>query len=166
MTPTAPVNTRKAARRTVRYETLEAYLADIERLAAADRAGTLRATGNWTLGRALGHVAGWSDCFYVGFPKDLPPTAFVLRLMMKFFRGHILSKGFPPGIVMNGVENGTKFTERLPLDDALTRVHATVRRLRSETPSHPSPALDPMTPDESRALFLRHAELHLSFFHA
>jgi hypothetical protein len=164
MTP-AKVNTKKALRRPLRYASLEEAAADADRLAAADRTGALRASGNWTLGQALGHVASWSDCHYLGFP-DLPPTPFLIRVMMKLSRGYILRHGLPAGISLNGVENGTKFTDRLPTDEGLVRFHASIRRLQSETPTQPSPGFGHMTLDECRALFLRHAELHLSFFHS
>jgi hypothetical protein len=161
----AKVNTKKASRRSVRYASLEDAVTDADRLAAADRAGALRASGNWTLGQALGHIAGWSDCHFLGFP-DLPPTPFFIRVMMKLSRGYILKKGLPAGITLRGVESGTKFTEQFTVDDGLARFHAAIHRLHHEVPRHPSPGFGHMTRDECRALFLRHAELHLSFFHS
>ena len=51
----SPVNTGKVAdRRVLRFESIDQVLAEVDRLAAAERAGRLRRLGDWTLGQALG----------------------------------------------------------------------------------------------------------------
>src|SRR5437660_4033975 len=52
-------------RRLLRFETFADAIRDVELLADAERAGTLRAAGNWSLGQAVGHVATWAR-----FPLD------------------------------------------------------------------------------------------------
>jgi hypothetical protein len=51
----------------------------------------------------------------------------------------------------------------MPLDEALGRLRKVMERLKTEAPTAPSPALGRLTHDESIAITLRHAELHLGF---
>ena len=136
-------------------------LADVEALAAAERAGTLRRLGNWTLGQALGHLATWVTFAYDGTP--LKPPWFV-RLPSRLFRDRFLSKGLSPGVRIPRVEGGTLGTEPLSLDEGLSRYRAILERLRREAPTKPNTTFGPLTHEQWVALQLRHAELHLSFF--
>jgi hypothetical protein len=57
----APVDTAKVAnRRSLRFESIDHVLAEVDRLAESRRAGRLKRLGNWTLGQALGHLATWA----------------------------------------------------------------------------------------------------------
>jgi hypothetical protein len=51
------INTPRAQRRALHFDTLGDVLRDVDRIVAAERAGTLRRTGNWTVGQTLGHLA-------------------------------------------------------------------------------------------------------------
>jgi hypothetical protein len=50
-------------------------------------------------------------------------------------------------------------------DQALGEMRAAFERLAKQTPTTPNPIFGAMTHDEWVKLNLRHAELHLSFFH-
>ena len=54
-------------RRKLRYQSIDELLADMDRIAAADKAGKLRCTGNWTAGQAMGHLAAWINYSYEGY---------------------------------------------------------------------------------------------------
>lgn len=60
-------DTRKASHRPLRFDSPAELLSEIDRILAAERAGTLRATGNWSAGTIFGHVAAW---------MNYPTTAF------------------------------------------------------------------------------------------
>ncbi|HZW09874.1 MAG TPA: DUF1569 domain-containing protein [Phycisphaerales bacterium] len=160
---TALVNTKTAKdRRELRYGSIADLRRDIDRLAEADRAGTLRRCGNWTLGQALGHLSAWLDFAYEGFPVR-PPR--VVGWILRLRRGKYLREGLPAGVRIPGIEGGTLGTEPRTLDEGLGLLRASLDRLERSDPAHPSPLFGPMTREECVEATLRHAELHLSFFH-
>src|SRR5437660_10843986 len=72
----APVDTGKVpGRRTLRFETIDEMMADVDRLVEAERAGRLKRLGNWTLGQTLGHLANWAEYGYTSSP--LNPQFFI-----------------------------------------------------------------------------------------
>lgn len=157
-----PVNTGTVAgRRTLRFESLDEMLADVDRLAEAERAGRLKRLGNWTLGQALGHIAGWMDYGFTGFPLKAP---FFVRWIVRLRKRQYLYGSMPAGVRIPRVEGGTRATEPLSLDEGLARLRRVSERLQKEAPTVPSPVFGPLTHAESIALNLRHAELHLGFF--
>jgi hypothetical protein len=161
---TSMLNTKSVTdRRALRYGTIADLRDDVDRLAAAERAGALRWVGNWTLGQALGHLATWLDFAYEGFPVR-PPwfIAWILRLR----RARFLREGLPAGVRIPGIEGGTLGTEPQTLEQGLGRFLAALDRLERTDPVYPSPLFGAMTREECAAATLRHAELHLSFFHA
>lgn len=156
------VDTKHAARRSLRFSSVAELRAEIERLVEADRSGRLEYTGNWTLGQMLGHLSAWIDYGYSGYPLGKPP--WFVMLFMKVMRRRLLEKGFPAGLRMPKVEGGAYAIDRLSTDEGLRRMNASLDRLaRREPPSVPSPAFGPMTIDEFVQGSLRHAELHLGF---
>lgn len=87
---------RQTDRRTLNFPTIDAVLADVDRIVAADRAGTLRCTGNWSAGQAMGHVAAWINYAYDGFPLGPPP--FFIRWILRLMKKKILSSGMQAGV--------------------------------------------------------------------
>ncbi len=86
--------------RTLRFDTPDELWAEVERLVAGEKAGTLRKTGNWSLGQNLGHLAAWIEYPYDGYPKGLKPPWFVkviLKLQKKkYMRGPLrAARGSP-----------------------------------------------------------------------
>lgn len=161
---TTPVDTAKVTdRRKVRYPSISDLLRDAEALAAAERAGTLRHLGNWTLGQAFGHIASWMSYPYEGFP--VPRAPWFVRLIVGMRKQKYLNEGMPAGVRIPGAAEGTYGTEVLTTEAGLARLRAAAERLqRGERPVHPSPVFGEVTMDECTRMNLRHAELHLSFF--
>jgi hypothetical protein len=147
-------------RRTLRFESLDQLQAEADRLVEAERSGRLRRLGNWTLGQALGHVAGWIEFGYTAYPLKPP---FFIRWLLRLQKQKFLFGSMRAGVRIPRVEGGTLATEALPLDEAVTRFRAAVARLNQEAPTAPNPIFGQLTHAESIALTLRHAELHLSF---
>jgi uncharacterized protein DUF1569 len=157
-----PIETGKVAgRRILRFETVDQALEEAERLAAAERASRLTQLGNWTLGQALGHVAAWAEFGYTQFPLKTP---LIIRLILRLQKKKFLYGQMPAGVRIPGVKGGTLATELMPTDEGLARLRTVFERLKREVPTAPSPVFGKLTHEESIAINLRHAELHLSFF--
>src|SRR5437763_1926645 len=90
--PTTPEVGKPAQRRRLRFDTLDAALAEAERLAAAERDGRLGRAGNWTLGQTLGHLAMWAAFALDGYPPEVHPPLPV-RLIARMMRNRVINKG-------------------------------------------------------------------------
>ena len=158
----SPIDTgRVANRRALKFGAIDEALAEAERLAAAERAGTLKCLGNWSLGQALGHQACWAEYSYTGAPLKVPlPVKLVLRLRKNKF----LRNPMPAGVRIPKVPGGTLATDPMALEAGLARFRAAFGRLRNEPPAMPNVIFGPLTHEQWIQLNLRHAELHLSFF--
>ena len=150
-----------ADRRLLHFTSVEEAIAEAERLAAAERSGTLTQLGNWTLGQALGHVAAWAEYSYTGAPMKVPlPIRLILRLGKKKF----LTQPMRAGVKIPRTPGGTLATDPLPLEETFPRFVAAMQRLKREAPQMPNIIFGPLTHDEWINLNLRHSELHLGFF--
>lgn len=158
------VNTKAADARTLRFASLDELLAEVDRLIEADRAGTLRHTGNWTLGQTLGHLAGWMDYAFDGYPPRLRPPWFI-KVLLNMRRQKYLTASLPRGVRIPGLKGGTMAIDELSTDEGATRLRAAVARLMAECPSQPNPIFGPLTHEQWTQLNLRHGELHLGFQH-
>jgi len=148
-------------RRLLRFHSLDEAIQEADRLAAAERQSRLTQLGNWTLGQALNHIAGWGEFSYAQCPLKTP---WFIRLILWLQKRSFLYSPMRAGIRIPGVANGTLVTEPVSVDEGLSRFRTVFQRLKTQPPTHPSPALGPLTHDEAIAINLRHAELHLGFF--
>jgi hypothetical protein len=156
------VDTKKSVRRALRFASLDELSAELDRIEAADSAGTLRVTGNWTAGQILTHLAAWIDYAYDGYPMKPPPffIRWVLRRMLK----SALRDGLRPGVKIPGIKGGTTGAELVDTHTAIARLRRSIAKLASNEPvKFLSPAFGEMTNDQRVTLNLRHAELHLGF---
>ena len=161
---TAPVNTGKLTnRRQLRFNSIEEVFADVEQLLSADRAGTLRRIGNWSLGQALGHLAAWAGYAFDGYPIN-PPK--VIGWILRLRRHSFIHGAMPAGVHIPRVKGGTTATEALSTDEGYARFRKAFERLKSSTPPNRHPFLGKMTHNDWICMNLRHCELHLSFMSA
>lgn len=151
-------------RRKLRFQSSRELLADAERIAAAERSGRLRRTGNWTAGQAFGHLAAWASYPYDGYPPQLRAPWFI-KLIIRLKKKQFLQGQMPSGVRIPKVEGGTAGTEPLPLDDGLLKLRQAWERLDARPPDAPNPIFGRLTHDEWKAINLRHAELHMGFLH-
>jgi hypothetical protein len=100
-------------------------MAEVERLAEAERAGRLRRLGNWTLGQTLAHLAAWAEYGYTGAPLQVP---FFLRWVLRLRKRTFLYGPMRAGVKIPGVEGGTLATDRVPLDEGLGRFRRVIGR--------------------------------------
>lgn len=158
----APIDTGKVHRRPLRFASIDDALAEIDRIVAADESGKLTKLGNWTAGQNLAHVAAWLDYGYSGFPLKPPP--WFIRVIIRMQKKKYLRDGFPSGVRIPNVENGTVGQDDVSTAEGAARLRRAFERLRSgEPPKFDSPAFGPMSLEERIQLNLRHAELHLGF---
>lgn len=153
---------RVGERRRLRFDTLAELRVELDRIEAAERAGRLRRSGNWTAGQTLGHIAAWMSYPYDGFPMGRAP--WFVRAFVSMRRRHYLHVGMPSGVRIPRVKGGTYGIEDMSLDEGAARLRRAIARLESGAqPPHPSPVFGPMGLEDWIRLNLRHAELHLSF---
>jgi hypothetical protein len=143
---------------------LDEVLRDAELLVKEVRHGTLRTTGNWSLGQALAHLATWVNMPFDGYPEMRPPVWW-MRLLRPFITKWLVNNRFPAGVRIAGVEGGTFGIEPCEIDEGLARLRSAYRRLVAEAPTLTSPVFGPLTQEQWIKFHLRHAELHLGFFH-
>jgi hypothetical protein len=144
----------------LRFESIDQAMAEVERLAEAERVGRLRRLGNWTLGQTLGHLSVWAEYGYTGVPLKVP---FFIRWFLRLRKRKFLYQPMRSGVGIPGVKGRTLATDPVPLEVGRGRFRRAMERLKAEAPTAPSPAFGRLTHEESIALNLRHAELHLGF---
>ncbi len=148
-------------RRSLRFESSGDVLADVRRCVEAEERGTLRRSGNWTLGQNLGHLASWIEYGYSGYPMAAP--SWIIRTIVKLMRKRFLTGPAMVGFKIKGVAGGTYGTEDMSGRSGLERLTMAWAKLDAAPPSLPSPVFGAMTHEEWKMLHLRHAEGHLSF---
>lgn len=150
-------------RRPLQLASLAELRAEIVRLAAAERAGRIRRSGNWTTGQVIGHLALWMNAIFDGMPGPKPP--FFVRLLAPILVKPMLLKKMPAGVRIPKAKEGTYGTEDLPIDEAERRMLAAIERLERGTTPERHPVFGRMSREQWITLHLRHAELHCSFLH-
>lgn len=148
--------------RTLKFDSLEAAVADAEMLLAKG----YDKTGQWSLGQCCGHLANWLSYAMDGFPRAPVP----IRMLMWFARNTMA-----PGLLKKYLAAGEMPTARptapqsVPApgcDDAagVAKFRETVERVRTfaGTPL-PSPFFGPMDRDTWVKLNCVHTAHHLSF---
>lgn len=151
-----------AARRKLSWNSLEDVCRELDRIEAADKRGQLQATGGWTPGEILTHLAAWIEYGYSGYPIGKPPL--ILRWLLRWMLPGMLSRGMRPGVRIPGIKTGTVGQEDVSVDVGLQRYRAALKRLASGEPCpYDSPAFGKMSMSDRVRLNLRHAELHLGF---
>jgi hypothetical protein len=164
MSTSTPIATAQVKeRRQLRFKSLDEALAEEERLASAQRQGTLRCLGNWSPAQNLNHLASWVDYSFDGVPFRVP---FIAKLFMKPLKNRMLYKPMRAGSRIPKLPLGTVGQDPIPFDEADAKFRKNFTRLKTEIPKLPNALLGPLTHDQWINLHLRHAELHLSFMQA
>lgn len=157
------INTRSAARRTLRFEDFKAIRTDLAALEAAQRAGRLSTSGNWTPGQNLAHLAAFVNYPYDGYPPEIANPPWIIRLITKTMKNRFIHKSMAPGVRIPGIPAGTVGMLDVPFDQALDDYRAALARMEKAPPGIPNPILGLLTHEEWKLLQCRHAELHLGF---
>lgn len=148
--------------RTLRFQSIEDCVAEIHRIVEAEQGNRLIATGHWTPGQILGHIAAWIEYGYEGYPIKAPP--WIIRWILRMSLRRTLTKGMSKGVRIPGIQGGTTGTQDMPIGEASSRLLNALDRLNNhELARHESPAFGSMSHEDRIQLNLRHAELHLGF---
>jgi hypothetical protein len=143
------VDTGKVAgRRSLRFESTDQVMAEVDRLVEAEHAGRLKRLGNWTLGQALGHLSVWGRVQLHGRAHQGP----VLPQMDAAAAETEISECADAGRREDSGRRGRNVGDRA------------MDRLKSEAPTALNVIFGPLSHEEWIAINLRHAELHLGFF--
>jgi hypothetical protein len=159
----ATQTTNPVSRRTLHFNSIDEALGDVHALQAADRNGSLRKAGNWSLGQACGHVAAWVNYGFDGVPLKIP---WFVKLIFRTQKKRFLRGPMPAGRSIPNVPGGTLATEPLSTAEGVARLEKAFARLKASSPGDRHPILGQMTHDQWIQGNLRHAELHLSFLRA
>ncbi len=152
------INTTKVTgRRTLRFESLDAALADAERLVGQP----CRTLGNWTIGQNLDHLARTVRIAFEG-PHILAPW-FVRVVIAPFMKKKFITQSMPAGFQFTKQMEPYRPEDQAVAVAALDELRKQYARLSRESPTAPHPFLGPLTHEEWIGVHLRHAELHLSF---
>jgi hypothetical protein len=147
-------------RRTLRFGSMLDALADADRIAACDAAGTLKRVGVWSTGQAFGHLASWMNYAFDGYPLVAPPE---LAARARARKDKALSEGLIVGFHIPGVPGGTAGTDDMPTAEALAKLHKAWARITGGMPTQEHPFFGALTHEEWIMLQLRHSELHQGF---
>ncbi len=160
------VDTKSANRRSLRFESLDEVVADIDAIEASIKAGTLSSSGNWSAGEVCDHLRKFFEFAIDGFPSKAPaPMRWIARLILKK-RATSSDEPFPAGFKLP--KSASALFPTPGLDDAtsINALRTQIGRVQSGAEfTQPSPLLGPLTHDEWMVMQLKHFSLHLSFLH-
>jgi hypothetical protein len=155
---TAIDTTKVTGRRTLRFNSLEDILADVEQLI---KAREIRTRGNWSAGQVVQHLAITTNKSIDGFNFRVPwPIRLVLPLLLK---RRFLTQTMSAGFNLSGKAEAEMVSPPIGLEEAARNFREAVARLQTESKREPHPAIGKLTAEEWEQLHCRHSELHLSF---
>lgn len=155
------VNTKKAERRKLRFESLDDIRAELDRLEVAHAGAGLRHTGNYSPGQNFNHLAKWVEVYETREFGPRPP--WFVRVIGKMMKGKIVRDGFGPGL--SGPGNKAQPEPDTTFEDGIARYRSKLDVLETLNLEHENPMFGPCTHDQAMQVQLRHAELHLGFLH-
>src|SRR5262245_21201248 len=164
--PTATVDTgRVSGRRRVRLPTLDDLALEVERVAAAARAGSLRPLGNWSPAQVLWHIGRLMELSFEGFSfRYRRAPVWITRLFRLLAWRWLIALAFRPGFENPPQAAALEPDPSLSLDDALAYLNQQVARIRNGERMTQECSVDgPYTHGQWVDIHLRHAEMHLSF---
>lgn len=160
--PTHVKTGKIAGRRDLTFGSLDEVLADLDRLEQADRAGALRALGNWSPGQVFDHLAILFEKSIDGFDFTSPLP---VRMVALLFKKRVIRGGrIPAGHSLRGAALALLPREDVSFDAGASRLRAAISRVKEGARmTQPSPAFGAMRHEDWMTLHLKHCELHLSF---
>jgi hypothetical protein len=145
------------ARRVVHYASLDEFQADAERLAAVK----YRTLGQWTYPQILDHLSRTIVASIDGFGFQAP--WFARKLIAPLMRNSFLTKPMRAGFRLPARAASILPGSDLSLTAAVEKLRSALARFEAEPQRAEHPFLGKLASQESTAVQLRHAELHMSF---
>lgn len=159
------VNTKKAERRTLSYESLAEVSADLDAIQAAHDARTLRHSGNWTPGEVLKHTAIFMTCAIDGFPSKAPaPIRWIAQALWK--KKALEGGATPAGFKIPNAAGFLRPEPGIGFDDGMAALREQIARIENgEKFTKPSGLFGELTHEQWMVMQLGHFKLHMSFLH-
>lgn len=159
----AAAEIQKPARRTLRFESFDAIIADSRQLELG-----YEQVGNWTLGQACDHLAKFMRYSMEGFPGRALPWPFSAVMRRIALSPRRIVRPMPPGLrtpkFLMPATVGPARDLRQADHEAAARLVEMCRRVKHHGGEfYPSPLFGKLPPAMWRLVHLRHCELHLSF---
>ncbi len=158
MSPTKPDSWTPAV-----FRTLDELRAELDAIEAAHRAGTLRATGEWSAGQILEHCGKLMGFSFDGFGGACAP--WIIRLLgSTFFKPRLGRSQMKPGIKLPKSASVLLPRDAVPFEEGLGLIRSQLARIDAgEKMTHDSPVLGRMTHDQWVLLHLDHCRMHMGF---
>ncbi|MFM9064833.1 MAG: DUF1569 domain-containing protein, partial [Pirellula sp.] len=97
-------DSKGSTHRKLRFDSIRECIDEVNRIAQAQEQGKLKASGNWTAGEVLSHVAAWIEYGYVGYP--IKPLPFFIRWLLRVRLRKMLEVGMTKGVRIPGIKEG------------------------------------------------------------
>lgn len=149
--------------RQLRFTTVDDLRQEVRQLIDRDGAGSLSTTGNWPLGKSLGHLATWIEFSYRPEGAPVAPP-WILKVVAKLMKRRLLEKSMPAGMKLGRMPEGTLGVDNLSTAEGASKLLPALDRLEHDPPIARNPLMGFLTHEEWIKLHLRHAELHLGYF--
>ena len=146
-----------SSRRVVHYASLDEFQADAERLTTMKH----RTVGQWTYPQILDHLTRTIVASIDGFGFQAPWVA--RKLIAPFLKNSFLTKPMQAGFRLPVQAASILPGADLSLPAAIESLQSALARFAIEPQRAEHPFLGKLASQESTALHLRHAELHMSF---
>ena len=162
----AAVDTKAASRRSLRFQSLQEVLGDLQAIEASIDAGTLEHTGNWQPGEIFDHLRKFLQGAIDGFPDKAPaPIRWIARMMLKK-RATESDEPFPAGFKLPKQASALLPEPDIDARRALGELRTQIERVvAGEKMNQPSPLIGSLQHEEWMVMQLKHFSLHLSFLH-
>jgi hypothetical protein len=141
----------------VHYADLDELQADAERLAGVK----YRTLGKWTYPQILDHLSRTTVASIDGFGFQAPWIA--RKLIAPLMKNSFLTKPMRAGFQLPARAASIIPAADLSLPAAVEKLRSALARFKAEPQRAEHPFLGKLASQESTALQLRHAELHMSF---
>lgn len=157
------IDTKTAPRRDVRYQTMEDFERDLDRVEAALASGRLRTSGNWSAGQVLEHLAKFAQCAFDGFPSRAPWI--IRKMIILMFKRKIMSgEPMPAGYKIPRQAMFLAPGDGVSAEDGVAQMRAVFARLhRGDRFTAESPIFERLSHEEWCKAQLGHAAMHMSF---
>lgn len=145
--------------RTLRFESIDAAMAEAERLAAAET----RTTGQFSLGQIFEHLARTFEV--VLGERKMPPSPLPMRILSRLIRPLVLRKAQTGFKLPSKAQNVLWPSEEVSVEDGLRHLREACEKFKTTDPLPRHVFFGNMTRAQHDALQCRHFEGHLGFVH-
>lgn len=145
------------------FRTLDELHTELHAVEAADRAGTMRATGGWSPGQILEHCGMLMRFSFDGFGGAKAP--WIIRVLgSAFFKPRLGRSQMKPGLKLPKSASMLLPRDEVAFDEGMGLIRSQLARIEAgEKMTHDSPVLGKMTHEQWVLLHLDHCRMHMGF---